>query len=340
MFNEESLELMTIDLLKDMGYSYETGESIARDYAEVILEYNLVCSLFKINKGLNEEIIAEAVRIIKNLGQNNLINNNKVFTKYLHTGISVPEYTKEGVKYHTVKLIDFDNIDNNEFLVINQFTIQEHSEKRPDIIIFINGLPLIVFELKSMVREEVDLESAYKQLKGYMNVHIPSLFYYNQILVISDGVVAKAGTITANYSRFNEWKKTGINDEAVKINTHEALIKGMFKKETLLDLINDYILYSDDNKILPAYHQYYGVEKAIERTLNTTNGKAGIIWHTQGSGKSFSMVFYVGNMIKKLDNPTVIVITDRNDLDNQLFETFSKCNDFLRQTPIDRKSVV
>ena len=338
MFNEESLELMTIDLLKDMGYFYETGESIARDYAEVILEYNLVCSLFKINKGLNEEIIGEAVRIIKNLGQNNLINNNKVFTKYLHTGISVPEYTKEGVKYHTVKLIDFDNIDNNEFLVTNQFTIQEHSEKRPDIIIFINGLPLIVFELKSMVREEVDLESAYKQLKGYMNVHIPSLFYYNQILVISDGVVAKAGTITANYSRFNEWKKTGINDEVVKINTHETLIKGMFKKETLLDLINDYILYSDDNKILPAYHQYYGVEKAIERTLNTTNGKAGIIWHTQGSGKSFSMVFYVGNMIKKLDNPTVIVITDRNDLDNQLFETFSKCNDFLRQTSIQIES--
>lgn len=179
MFNEESLELMTIDLLKEQGYSYESGESIGRDYSEVILEYNLTCALFKINKGLNENIIAEAVRIIKNLGQNNLVNNNKVFSKNLHTGVSVPEYTKEGVRYHTVKLIDFENIDNNEFLVSNQFTIIEHSEKRPDVIIFINGLPLIVFELKSMTREEVDLESAYNQLKGYMNVHIPSLFYYN-----------------------------------------------------------------------------------------------------------------------------------------------------------------
>lgn len=338
MFNEESLELMTIDLLKEQGYSYESGESIGRDYSEVILEYNLTCALFKINKGLNENIIAEAVRIIKNLGQNNLVNNNKVFSKYLHTGVSVPEYTKEGVRYHTVKLIDFENIENNEFLVSNQFTIIEHSEKRPDVIIFINGLPLIVFELKSMTREEVDLESAYNQLKGYMNVHIPSLFYYNQILVISDGARAKAGTITCNYSRFNEWKKTGINDKVNKLNTHESLIKGMFKKETLMDLINNYILYSDDNKILPAYHQYYGVEKAIERTLKSTDGKAGIIWHTQGSGKSFSMVFYVGNMIKELNNPTVIVVTDRNDLDNQLFETFAKCSDFLRQTPIQIES--
>src|SRR5574344_1054 len=338
MFNEESLELMTIDLLKELGYSYEPGESIGRDYSSVILDYNLTCSLIKINKGLKEEIINEAVKIIKNLDLNNLIKNNKLFSKYLHTGISVPEYTKEGVRYHTVKLIDFNNIDNNDFLVTNQFTIEEHSTKRPDIIIFINGMPLIVFELKSMTREEVTLESAYNQLKGYMNVHIPSLFYYNQILVVSDGVVAKAGTITCNYSRFNEWKKISITDKVNKINTHESLIKGMFNKKTLLDLISDYILYSDDNKILPAYHQYYGVEKAINKTLKTTDGRAGIIWHTQGSGKSFSMVFYVGNMIKKLNNPTIVVVTDRNDLDNQLFETFAKCNEFLRQDPVQIES--
>ena len=338
MFTEENLELMTIDLLKEQEFNYEAGESIVRDYTSVILEYNLICSLFKINKGIKEETVNEAIRIIKNLGQNNLVKNNKVFSKYLHTGISVPEYTKEGVRYHTVKLIDFDNIDNNEFLVTNQFTIEEYSTKRPDIIIFINGLPLIVFELKSMTREEVDLESAYNQLKGYMNVHIPSLFYYNQILVISDGVTAKAGTITCNYSRFNEWKKTSINDTTKKLNTHESLIKGIFNKKTLLDLINNYILYSDDNKILPAYHQYYGVEKAIEKTLNTKDGKAGIIWHTQGSGKSFSMVFYTGNMIKELNNPTIVIVTDRNDLDNQLFETFTKCSDYLRQEPIQIES--
>jgi len=333
MLNEENLELMTIDTLKGLGYEYESGESIGRDYSEVILEPNLTMSLYRLNRNLKDEIITEAVRIIKNLDQNNLVNNNKQFTKYLHTGISVPEYTKDGVIYHTVKIIDFDNIDNNEFLVTNQFTIEEHSRKRPDMIIYINGMPLVVFELKSMIREDVDLESAYNQLKGYMNVHIPSLFYYNQILVVTDGVTAKAGTITCNYSRFNEWKKISINDTARKNNTHESLINGMVNKETLLNLIDNYILYSDDNKILPAYHQYYGVEKAIDRTLNAKDGKAGIIWHTQGSGKSFSMVFYVGNMIKELHNPTIVVVTDRNDLDNQLFTTFSKCSDYLRQTP-------
>ena len=338
MFTEENLESMTIDMLKELGYEYESGKFIARDFSNVILEYNLITSLFKINPGLNEEIINEAVRIIKNLDQNNLVKNNKIFSKYLHTGVSVPEYTKDGIKYHTVKIIDFENIDNNDFLVTNQFTIEEHSIKRPEIIIFINGLPLVVFELKSMVREEVDLEHAYNQLKGYMNVHIPSLFYYNQILVISDGAVAKAGTITSSYSRFNEWKKISINDKVGRLNSHESLIKGIFNKETLLDLIGNYILYSEDNKILPAYHQYYGVKKAIDRTLKTTDGKVGIVWHTQGSGKSFSMVFYVGNMINKLNNPTIVVVTDRNDLDNQLFKTFAKCIDYLRQEPIQMES--
>lgn len=338
MFTEENLELMTLDMLKELGYEYEPGESIARDYSNVILEYNLITSLFRINKGLNEDIINEAVRIIKNIGQNNLVKNNKIFSKYLHAGVSVPEYTKNGVKYHTVKLIDYENIDNNEFLVTNQFTIEEHSVKRPDVIIFINGLPLVVFELKSMIREEVDLESAYNQLRGYMSTHIPSLFYYNQILVISDGVIAKAGTITSDYSRFSEWKKTGINDKVGSLNSHESLIKGLFNKETLLDLICNYILYSEDNKILPAYHQYYGIEKAIDRTLKKDDNKIGIIWHTQGSGKSFSMVFYVGNMINRLNNPTIIVVTDRNDLDNQLYKTFAKCTEYLRQEPIQIES--
>ncbi|MDD4706345.1 MAG: type I restriction endonuclease subunit R, partial [Bacilli bacterium] len=163
-------------------------------------------------------------------------------------------------------------------------------------------------------------------------------FYYNQILIISDGATAKVGTITSNYSRFTEWKKIGINDETRKNNTHESLINGIFKKETLLALIKGYILYSDNNKILPAYHQYYGVEKAIKSTINSKDGRAGLIWHTQGSGKSFSMVFYVGNMIQKLNNPTIVIITDRNDLDDQLFGTFSKCINYLRQTPVQIES--
>lgn len=338
MFTEEQLEVMTIKLLKELGYSYQTGESIGRDYSDVLLIYELTTKLIKLNPNLSEQVINEAIRIIKNLDNNNLIKINKQFFNYLISGISVPEYTSEGTRYHTVKLIDFDNIDNNKFLVVNQFSIEEHSLKRPDIIVFINGIPLVVFELKSMIREDVSLEDAYNQLKGYMNVHIPSLFYYNQILVISDGVKAKAGTITCNYSRFTEWKKTCINDSVEKLNTHESLIKGMFDKSTLLKLIKKYMLFSDDNKILPAYHQYYGVERAVERTLKAEDGKAGIVWHTQGSGKSFSMVFYVGNMINKLNNPTILVVTDRNDLDNQLFEQFSKCSEFVRQTAIQVES--
>lgn len=334
MFNEEKLELMTIDLLKSSGYEYVSGENIARDYSSVILENNLLFSLVKLNKNISEEVIIEAVRKIKNLEQNNLVKNNKLFTSYLHRGVPVSEHTLDGTKYHTVKIIDFDKVEDNEFLVSNQFTIEEHSTKRPDIIIFINGMPLVVFELKSMVREEVTLESAFNQLKGYSSVHIPSLFYYNQILVVSDGVVAKAGTITSPYSRFSEWKKTSIFDKKTSLNTHESLLNGMFDKTTLLRLISDYILYSDDSKIIPSYHQYYGVEKAVDRTLKTTDGRAGIIWHTQGSGKSFSMVFYVGNMIKEMNNPTIVVVTDRNDLDNQLFLTFSKCTDYLRQSAI------
>ncbi len=343
-FDENSLELATIDLLREQGYDYIAGEEISRDYHDVILEDRLFSALQRINPSLQDSTIQEAVRQVKNLSQNNVVRNNKEFTRFLHGGVPVSEYHSEkGTVNTSVYLVDLNNPDNNDFLAVNQFTIIEHSEKRPDLIIFINGLPLVVMELKSMVREEVSLGDAYRQLKNYMSTHIPSLFYYNQFLVISDGATAKAGTITCNYQRFNEWKKTGIAEQVINHNTHEPLIRGMLNKKTLLDLIQNFILFQDDAKILPAYHQYYGVKKAIDQTLATTDGRAGIIWHTQGSGKSFSMVFYTGNMITKLNNPTVIVVTDRNDLDNQLFETFAKCQDFLRQKPVrieSRKDLV
>ena len=218
----------------------------------------------------------------------------------------------------------------------------EESEKRPDIIIFINGLPLIVVELKSTVREEVKLEDGYRQLKGYQNVHIPSLFYYNQFLIVSDGVQARVGTITSPWSRFSEWKKVEDEDE-VKENmaTHNTLFEGMLRKDRVLDIINNFVLWSEDNKILTAYHQYFGVKKAIASTMNALEhrtGKAGILWHTQGSGKSFSMIFYTSNMIKILKNPSIVVVTDRNDLDNQLFETFSHCAEHLKQSPVQIES--
>ena len=230
----------------------------------------------------------------------------------------------------------------NVFKVVNQYTIIEESEKRPDIIVFINGMPLVVIELKSTIREEVKLEDGYNQLKGYQNVHIPTLFYYNQFLIVSDGVQARVGTITSPWSRFSEWKKFEDTD-VVKENmaTHSTLFNGMMRKERIMDIINNFIMWSGDNKILAAYHQYFGVKKAIkstEKAYNERTGKAGILWHTQGSGKSFSMVFYSANMIKILKNPSIVVVTDRNDLDDQLFNTFSQCSEFLKQKPVQIES--
>ncbi len=308
------------------------------DFSKILLEEELIQAIEKINKGIKDEQIQETVRIIRNLDHNNTILNNKQFTKYLLEGISVPIQENGETRYKTVKIVDFDNITNNTFKAINQYTIIEYSEKRPDIIIFINGIPLVVVELKSTVREEVKLEDGYHQLMGYKEVHIPSLFYYNQILIVSDGVQARAGTITSPWSRFSEWKKIEDTDE-VKENmpTHQTLFKGMLRKDRLLNIIDNFILWNEDNKILSAYHQYFGVKKAItstENAINNRTGKAGLLWHTQGSGKSFSMVFYAGNMIKSLKNPSIVIVTDRNDLDNQLFTTFAKCSDYLKQEPV------
>ncbi|MCI8640404.1 MAG: type I restriction endonuclease subunit R, partial [Clostridia bacterium] len=338
MFDEQTLEKITMEMLEKLGYECINGYEMERtDFSKILLEYDLVQAIEKINKGIKDEQIQESVRLIRNLDYNNTILNNKQFTKYLLEGISVPIQENGETRYKTVKIIDFDNISNNTFKAINQYTIIEHSEKRPDIIIFINGMPLVVVELKSTIREEVKLEDGYHQLKGYQEVHIPSLFYYNQFMIVSDGVQARAGTITSPWSRFSEWKKIEDTDE-VKENmpTHQTLFNGMFRKDRLLDIINNFILWSDNNKILSAYHQYFGVKKAITSTedaINNRTGKAGLLWHTQGSGKSFSMIFYAGNMIKALNNPSIVIVTDRNDLDNQLFTTFAKCSDYLKQEP-------
>ena len=339
MFNEETLEKVTMEMLQNLEYECINGYEMQRiDYSKVLLEEDLVQAIEKINKGIKNEQVQEAVRLIRNLDYNNTILNNKQFTKYLLEGIAVPVQENGETKYKTVKILDFDNINNNIFKAINQYTIIEHSEKRPDIIIFINGLPLVVIELKSTIREEVKLIDGYHQLKGYQEVHIPTLFYYNQFMIVSDGVQARAGTITSPWSRFSEWKKVEDTDE-VKENmpTHQTLFNGMLRKDRLLDIISNFILWSEDSKILSAYHQYFGVKKAIastETAIDNRTGKAGLLWHTQGSGKSFSMVFYAGNMIKELKNPSIVVVTDRNDLDNQLFTTFAKCSNYLKQEPV------
>lgn len=337
MFTEEQLEDMTMSLLDKLNYECKNGYEIERDYHSVFYDDTLFDDIANINRDFTDEQISEAIKTIKKLNYNNVIEDNKEFTKYLLQGVPVEVKTNAGYQYKNVKLIDFDNVENNHFQAINQFTIIEFEQKRPDIIIFVNSIPLVVIELKTATNEDVKLEDAYLQLHKYREVSIPSLFRYNQFLVISDGVTAKAGTITSPYSRFSDWKKVEDTD-VVRENmpTHETLFNGMFRKDRLLDLIGNYILYSNDSKILAQYHQYFGVKKAIKSTVTTgaKTGKAGIVWHTQGSGKSFSMVFYAGNMIKKLLNPTILVVTDRNDLDNQLYETFYKCSEFLKQKPV------
>ena len=339
MFNEETLEKITMEILEELEYECINGyEKERTDFSKVILEEDLKEAIRKINSNVSEKELTEVLRQVKNLDNNNTILNNKQFTRYLLEGVSVPINENGETRYKTIKIVDFDNISNNTFKAINQYTIIEHSEKRPDIIIFVNGLPLVVIELKSTVREEVKLIDGYNQLKGYQEVHIPTLFYYNQFMIVSDGVQARAGTITSPWSRFSEWKKIEADDEVTEnMPTHKTLFYGMLRKDRLLDLINNYILWSDDSKILSAYHQYFGVKKAIkctETAIENKTGKAGILWHTQGSGKSFSMVFYTGNMIKKLGNPSIVVVTDRNDLDNQLYETFTKCSNYLKQDPV------
>ena len=336
MFNEEQLEDATLNIFEKLGYERLNGYNIERDYHNVFMENNLFDDLCRINKDFNDSQIQDAIKTIKTLSHGNPVEDNKIFTRYLLEGVPVQVKTNNGYQYKNVKLIDFDNINANHFQAINQYTIIEFDTKRPDIIVFINGIPLVVIELKTATNEDVKLEDAYTQLTGYRNVYIPSLFKYNQFLVISDGVTAKAGTITSPYSRFSDWKKVEANDEVYEnMPTHETLFNGMFKKDRLLDIIQNFILFSDDKKILAQYHQYFGVKKAIVSTVTngTKTGKAGIVWHTQGSGKSFSMVFYSGNMIKLLNNPTIVVVTDRNDLDNQLYETFVKCDYYLKQKP-------
>ena len=344
MFTEESFENVVIEYLKELNYDYIHGSNLTRDNKEVLLLKSLKTNLININKEIPESSIDYAIKKIQNFETNDVFTNNKLFHKYLTEGIEITEFINGKTAYHTIKLIDFDNIENNEFLVVNQLEIVEDDIKKiPDIIVYVNGIPLVCMELKSTSREEVNIEDAYKQLMNYKEVHIPSLFYYNAFLVISDGVNTKAGTITAPFNRFMDWKKINIEDEVidtlgVDYKNLDTLLYGMFDKERFLDIIKNFILFIPKGKILAQYHQYYGMKKAIKSVINAVDddGRAGVVWHTQGSGKSFSMTFLAGNLIKdkRLESPTILVITDRNDLDDQLYSTFCSASEFLRQEPI------
>ena len=243
----------------------------------------------------------------------------------------------------TVHLIDFENPEKNDFKVINQYTIIEYKNKRPDVLVFINGIPVVLFELKNMVNEDTTIEDAYKQIKNYQ-LDIPSLFYYNAFNVISDGLDTRVGTITSDFTRYMTWKsENGEKPDETGVNYFSTLINGVFPKERILDLIRNFIVFQDSKgktiKIIAGYHQYFAVRKAVERTkksLEEKSRKVGVVWHTQGSGKSLSMVFYTGCIVSnpEFNNPTIVVLTDRNDLDNQLYGTFCASSKLLlRQTP-------
>lgn len=382
---ESKIEEFAIGLFEQLGYSYFYGPDIAPDgvcpkrasFEEVVMTENLRSAVYRINPKLSQEVCDEAVSKVLRIASPDLLANNEAFHRMLTEGIPVSVHKDGSERGELVWLVDFDNPHNNDFTVVNQFTVIENNHnKRPDVILFVNGLPLVVIELKNAADENATVQSAFRQIETYKET-IPSLFTYNSVVVISDGLEARAGSLSAGFSRMMAWKSADGKAEASHLESQlEVLINGMLNKETLLDLIRSFTVFEksktkDKNtgittvktvKKIAAYHQYYAVNKAVESTVRATginlndifvlkedpavyglkdvkeqpqgDHKAGVIWHTQGSGKSLSMVFYVGKIVRTLSNPTIVVITDRNDLDDQLFGTFADCRQLLRQTPI------
>lgn len=354
-YNEHELEMTIIELLKEKGYTYIGPDNYwveDRKLNEFIIEDDLRDSLEKINKGVSKSIFDEIVNKVKYLEALSFIDKNKMFHNYLIDGITVEDYNS--ASNPLIKLIDFDNAENNTFKVANQIKFNEGRETRiPDILIYINGLPLILFELKSIEqRKDATIEQAFEQIGGASTndgyrYDIPTIFNYNAFCVISDGANNRIGTITSTFERYSEWKSVNGEMGYDSNNTHklDIMIDGVFTKERLLDILKNNIFFMEKDKeepikIISQYHQYFGVRKAeqsIKKHLRPNgDGKAGIIWHTQGSGKSFSMVMLTHRLMKDpmLNNPTIIVLTDRNDLDDQLYTTFSNAKEYLRNTPV------
>ena len=357
---EDQIEAYNLELLDALGYGYKNGYTLEpegaepgrQSFSEVLLKDRLTQALARINPHIPPDTRHQAQRELQNIASPDLINNNETFHRYLTEGITV-EYTKKGeTKGEQLWLIDWKNTKNNEFLAVNQFTvIEDNHNRRPDIILFINGLPLVVIELKNAADSKADLYAAFNQLQTYKR-EIPSLFTYNALLVISDGTFARAGSLSASYSRFSQWKRklpSGDIDNDPDTNELEILTQGMLNKDTLLDLIRHFTVFEKIKTVDPktevvtlqtikklaAYHQYYAVNKAVESVIDATktNHRGGVLWHTQGSGKSLSMVFLSGKLVLMLNNPTIVILTDRNDLDDQLFDTFAGCRQLLRQSP-------
>lgn len=343
MQSEGMYENALMSLFENLGYETLYGPDIARDYRVPVNEPQMRFALALVNPTKPNVAIDEAIRKVMSIDTGGLVQKNEKFMGYLQNGVEVT-YENGGEMVHDIiYLIDYFNTSRNKFQAVNQWTYQEYSEKRADIIIFINGLPLVLIELKSPSREETDASAAYRQIRNYIK-EIPSMFIYNAFCVMSDMECSKAGTITSNEDRYMEWKTKDGSYESTDAIDYDTFFVGMFKQDRLLDILKNFICFSKnesgDAKILAGYHQYFAVKKAVERTVKATNGdgKIGVFWHTQGSGKSLSMVFYAHLVQSALSQPTIVVITDRNDLDEQLYGQFSKCEHFLRQKPVQAAS--
>ena len=352
-FREDHVEQAALDWFKNLGFEILHGSVIAPEglsperesYGDVILQGRLLNALTKLNPFLNPSIFDDVVRKIEQSETPSLIEENRRLHSLITEGVNLEVMRDDGsLSGETVKLIDFENIAANNFLAVNQFTIIENGhDRRPDIVLFVNGLPLAVIELKSAGDENATIDKAFSQLQTY-KAQIPSLFRTNGLLVTSDGIEARVGALTSSKDRFMPWRTLdGVNVAKKGLPELEVLIKGLFDKSHFLDLISGFTVFEDDGtkiiKKIAGYHQYFAVKKAVENTLAASKSggdhKAGVIWHTQGSGKSLLMTFYAGQVVRHphMENPTLVIITDRNDLDEQLFGTFSNCKALLRQTP-------
>ncbi len=353
--NENSIEQNLIELLKKQDYKYLHGSQIERNLDSVILEDELKNSLKRLNPLLPQSARTEAYNQILHVGSSDMMASNEKFHNLLCEGVTV-EYEKDGnTQGINIKLIDLEDIDSNDFLVVNQFIIKENNnEKRLDVVLFINGLPLVIIELKNALDEKATLYKAYTQIQNYKKA-IPTIFYYNSLTIISDGIDARVSSLSAPYSRYLAWKSPEKKENEI-LPELQIMSEQMLRKDILLNLIRFNIVYEKEEikdektsilsivtiKKIAAYHQYYAVQKAIQKTLEALgkSQKIGVVWHTQGSGKSLSMVFYTGQLVvnKDMKNPTIVILTDRNDLDDQLFTTFGNCKSLLRQTPVQAQS--
>ena len=363
---EDDIELWMLDILKEKGFTFLSPESLDPDkstalrvsYHEVVIESHVLAALQRINPSISGAVLQQAVKeILRVPGHGDLVSANQHFHILLTEGIDVTFMDKGEERTIKAKLIDEVNGSNNNWCVTHQLTIIENGQqKRPDVIIYLNGLPVIVVELKNPTDEAATVEKAYQQLQTYHKT-IPTLFVYNCFEIISDGLEAKVGTITSDISRFMSWKTAdGKTTASARLSELSVMMEGLMNAEVLTDMIQNFMVYekfsTEDPKTktvkvgvvkkMAAYHQYYAVKKAVISTIKASaeggNKKGGVVWHTQGSGKSLSMVFYTGLLVKALNNPTIIVITDRNDLDDQLFDTFGNCSLLLRQVPVQIES--